>query len=252
MIEFFIYLHWNSFDCCVVDKINLVLFRMSPLCPLKASSFYSLVSVLMQPLSPTRCEYLPFTPSVKSLACVIHLQGRELWMHWSILVGRFLKYIYERGDRSSRCSRRWTGSLLPCQDVDAPSLEVFGARLDGARATSPCEWQPCPWQRGWNEMISKFLPIQYILWFYSVSLLLGEFFVLFRNNPMKLHELHNCIESLMLISDQSSWSVSQPLFSTKACSSPKAIETLEAHTHLYMMQILLLDNINITSFPWAL
>lgn len=184
MIEFFIYLHWNSFDCCVVDKINLVLFRMSPLCPLKASSFSSPVSILMQPSSPTRWEYLPLTPWVKWLTCVsctsfscLSSPGGEncecneaFWLE-----GVFFKYIYERDGRSSRCSRRWTGSLLPWQAGWGP---VQPHLVSGTPAHDRGV--------GTNDL-PRFLPIQIMWWFYYVSLLLGEFFVLFRNNPVKLH-----------------------------------------------------------------
>ena len=37
---------------------------------------------------------------------------------------------------------------LPREVVDAPSLEVFKGRLDGA-LSNPVQC-PCPWQGGWN------------------------------------------------------------------------------------------------------
>ena len=38
---------------------------------------------------------------------------------------------------------------LPNEDVDAPSLEAFKARLDMALGSrSGSGWRPCPWQRG--------------------------------------------------------------------------------------------------------
>lgn len=80
----------------------------------------------------------------------------------------------------------------------------------------------------------RFLPIQTILWFYYVSLLLREFIVLFRNNPMKLHEFHSYIESLVLRSDQSSWSVLQSLFSHKSLFLFKGCRnTWSTYTHIY-------------------
>ena len=52
--------------------------------------------------------------------------------------------------------RCWNG--LPRQVLDAPSLEVFKARLDGAlwAAWSSIKWGgwwPCLWQGGWSFMI---------------------------------------------------------------------------------------------------
>ena len=43
--------------------------------------------------------------------------------------------------------------MLPRVVVDAPSLEVFKAKLDGALANS--EWLPCLQQGGGGWMISK-------------------------------------------------------------------------------------------------
>ena len=45
-----------------------------------------------------------------------------------------------------RVVRPW--NRLPREAVDAPSLEVLKARLDGALGNlGEC---PCPWQGGWN------------------------------------------------------------------------------------------------------
>jgi len=53
---------------------------------------------------------------------------------------------------TKRVTRCW--NRLPRKSVDAPSLEVFKARLDGAWATWPCikcgGWWPCHQQGGWS------------------------------------------------------------------------------------------------------
>jgi len=40
-----------------------------------------------------------------------------------------------------RVVRHW--HRLPREAVDAPSLEMFKARLDGALGSLKCAWQPC-------------------------------------------------------------------------------------------------------------
>lgn len=56
--------------------------------------------------------------------------------------------------------------------LDAPSLELLKARLDGVLG-SPIEWGSTSlWQRGWNRMIFKVSPSQshsMILWLFNVS-----------------------------------------------------------------------------------
>ena len=47
--------------------------------------------------------------------------------------------------------RHW--HRLPKEAVDAPSLEVLKARLDGALSNLVSGRGPCPWQEGWSWMI---------------------------------------------------------------------------------------------------
>jgi len=47
-----------------------------------------------------------------------------------------------------RVVKHW--NKLPREAVDAPSLEVFKARLDGALSNLLSGRCPCPWQAEWN------------------------------------------------------------------------------------------------------
>jgi len=63
-----------------------------------------------------------------------------------------------------RVVRQWT--RLPREVVDAPSLEVFKARLDGTLANLPSGWHPCLRQgRVEGRWSLSSLPILAILWF---------------------------------------------------------------------------------------
>lgn len=44
---------------------------------------------------------------------------------------------------------------LPRGAAEAPFLEVFNSRLEGALSKLISEWCPCLWQEGWNEMTFK-------------------------------------------------------------------------------------------------
>ena len=54
---------------------------------------------------------------------------------------------------TERVVRYW--NRLPREVVDAPSLEVFKARLDGALSSLSLvlNWWPCMWQGGWRFVI---------------------------------------------------------------------------------------------------
>jgi len=52
-----------------------------------------------------------------------------------------------------RVVRHW--KRLPTTAVDAPSLEVFKARLHGALSNQISKRCPCPWQGGWTRQSLK-------------------------------------------------------------------------------------------------